>query len=157
MRVRLMILLCVLAVLCAAAVWSTDVPASISDRSLQENLQNVDLQQLLEKLHGVPITTWNYKTQDESIRHMGPMAQDFHAAFGLGEDDTHIATVDADGVALAGVQALYERVKALESENARLKQQLGATDDRLTELTIVVQTLTTKQPGMGSDEQTANK
>jgi len=58
----------------------------------------------------VAILTWNYKTQDDSIRHIGPMAQDFRAAFGLGEDDKRITTIDADGVALAAIQALYKLV-----------------------------------------------
>ena len=63
------------------------------------------------------------------------MAQDFHAAFGLGTDDKHIATVDADGVALAAIQGLNEktevrsqksevRIQKLEAENAELKQRL---------------------------------
>jgi len=45
----------------------------------------------------IPLTEWNLKTQDPSIRHLGPMAQDFRAAFGLGEDERHINTVDSDG------------------------------------------------------------
>jgi hypothetical protein len=53
------------------------------------------------------VSTWNYTAQDGSIRHMGPMAQDFRAAFGLGEDDTTISVVDEQGVALAAIQGLY--------------------------------------------------
>ena len=59
----------------------------------------VNGQAVLARLAEVPITTWNYETQDPTIRHMGPMAQDFHAAFGLGESERHIPTIDADGVA----------------------------------------------------------
>ena len=51
---------------------------------------------------------WNHTAQDPSIGHMGPIARDFYGAFGLGEDDKHIATVDADGVALAAIQRLHE-------------------------------------------------
>jgi hypothetical protein len=125
--------------------WNT-----VSDRDKKENFEKIDLPGLLEKLAGIPISTWNYKTQDEAIRHIGPMAQDFHAAFGLGEDDKHISTIDADGVALAGVQALYERIKKLESENEALKQQLGATDTKLTELTALVQSALSEKIGTGS-------
>ena len=68
---------------------------------------------------------------------MGPMAQDFRAAFGLGEDDKHIATVDADGVALAGVQALYrmvqERDERIASQEQRLEEQ-AARIERLERL-----------------------
>ena len=63
---------------------------------------------------------------------MGPMAQDFYAAFGLGEDDMHIETVDADGVALAAIQALYrmnqqqqEEIRQLQSRVADLQERLG--------------------------------
>src|SRR5207253_465501 len=81
--------------------------SSVSDRNMKENFAAISGERLLEKLNVIPVETWNYKSQDAAIRHMGPMAQDFYAAFGLGEDDKHISTVDADGVALAGVQAIY--------------------------------------------------
>src|SRR5262249_26117427 len=79
----------------------------LSDRNAKENFATVSGRELLEKLSAIPMETWNYRSQGDSIRHMGPMAQDFYMAFGLGEDDKHITTVDADGVALAAVQALY--------------------------------------------------
>jgi hypothetical protein len=79
---------------------------------------------VLERLAALPVTTWNYRANG-SIRHMGVMAQDFYAAFGLGLDDRHISTVDAEGVALAAIQGLYQKVKALEAENAQLKAVLA--------------------------------
>ena len=63
---------------------------------------------VLDRVVAMPLATWNYKEQDDSIRHMGPMAQDFHAAFGLGVSDKLIDTVDPDGVALAAIQGLNE-------------------------------------------------
>jgi trimeric autotransporter adhesin len=112
-----------------------------SDRNLKENFQPVDGQEVLASLAEMPITTWNMKGQDDSIRHMGPVAQDFSAAFGLGESETAIGTADADGVALAAIQALYERsqeqaarIEALEEENANLQQQLDDLDARVTAL-----------------------
>ena len=54
---------------------------------------------------------WNYKAQNTAIRHMGPTAQDFRAAFGLGDFPLRINTIDADGVALAGVKALEARTR----------------------------------------------
>lgn len=104
---------------------------SLSDMNMKENFVAVDGEDLLRRLRKVPISTWNYKTQDAKIRHMGPMAQDFAAAFNIGEDNRHIATIDPDGVALAGVQALetrtdkqQRRLVALEKENKALKQRL---------------------------------
>jgi len=63
---------------------------------------------LLGKLAQIPVLTWNYKSQDPAIRHIGPTAQDFFAAFGVGEDERRISTIDADGVALAAIQALHQ-------------------------------------------------
>ena len=76
------------------------------------------------KLSAIPMQTWNYRSQDTSIRHMGPMAQDFRAAFGLGEDDKHISTVDADGVALAGILALYRMVREKDAQIERLTEHV---------------------------------
>jgi hypothetical protein len=114
-----------------------------SDRSLKENFEPVDGQDLLERLSQVPIQTWNAKGTDPSIRHMGPTAQDFYSAFGLGEDDKHVSTLDADGVALAGVQRLYEisreqavRIENLEAENATQQAQIDSLEARLATLEV---------------------
>jgi len=102
--------------------------SSVSDRNLKENLEPVDPRDILHRVAALPIQTWNLKTQDPAIRHIGPMAQDFGAAFSVGEDDKHISTVDADGVALAAIQGLNAeveekdaRIKALEKDVAELK------------------------------------
>ncbi len=106
--------------------------SSISDRNRKENFLAMDGEEVLRRLRGVPVTTWNYRTQDRSIRHMGPVAQDFRAAFGLGESELLINTVDIDGVNLAGVKALdarsvrqQERIAELEARNAALEERLA--------------------------------
>ncbi|HEY5909173.1 MAG TPA: tail fiber domain-containing protein [Verrucomicrobiae bacterium] len=104
-----------------------------SDRGAKENLSRVDPSEVLEKVTALPISKWNFKG-DETTPHFGPMAQDFHAAFGLGTDDKHIATVDADGVALAAIQGLNQK---MEAENAELKK-------RVAQLEQLVRNLTTK-------------
>lgn len=81
--------------------------SSISDRNAKENVEQVDVEEVLTKLSRLEIAKWNYTAQGDSIRHIGPMAQDFHAAFGVGEDDKHITTIDADGVMMAAIQALH--------------------------------------------------
>src|SRR5262249_25478123 len=78
-----------------------------------------------------PIETWNYKAQDASIRHMGPMAQDFYAAFGLGEDKLGIGTLDAGGVAFAALKGLYELVKEEETVIDQLKRQAASKEEEL--------------------------
>jgi len=67
-----------------------------SDRNAKTNFAMVDARQVLLKVSGLPIQTWSFK-DNTAIRHMGPMAQDFHAAFGLGQDDKTISTIDLDG------------------------------------------------------------
>jgi hypothetical protein len=102
------------------------IPAP-SDRNLKEGVEPVDTAAVLERLvTAVPITTWNYASAGPSIRHMGPMAQDFYAAFGLGEDDLHISPVDANGVALTAIQGLYAQNQAFRAENAAQQQQIDA-------------------------------
>ena len=100
----------------------------------------------LERLVSIPIETWNYKTQDPSIRHMGPMAQDFYAAFGLGVDDKHISTVDADGVALAAIQGLYELVKEKDAQIAKQQEQITQLSERLAALEARGQGLRAARP-----------
>lgn len=78
---------------------------NVSDRNLKENFVAVNNSQLLSKIDAISIETWNYKTEGKSVPHLGPVAQDFYAAFGLGQDDKHISTVDEGGVALVVVWA----------------------------------------------------
>ena len=84
------------------------------------NLQPVDGHELLEKLAGLPISTWSYNADPPSVRHLGPMAQDFMAAFGLGADERKIDLIDANGVVMVALQALYRRVTELEAQVAVL-------------------------------------
>lgn len=102
--------------------------SSISDRSAKANFASVDGRDVLERLASIPIESWNLKSQDASIRHIGPMAQDFYAAFAVGEDDLHITTVDADGVALAAIQGLYELVQDQEAQIAALEKRLEGAE-----------------------------
>ena len=96
----------------------------LSDHNSKENFRPTEGDALLARLNSIPISTWNYKSQDRSIRHIGPMAQDFFAAFQVGEDNKHISTIDADGVALAAVQALYRMVQKKDEQIQALGQQL---------------------------------
>ena len=113
----------------------------ISDRNLKANFSPVDRQEILARVSGIPIETWNYKSQDPSIRHMGPMAQDFHAAFGLGVSDTSINSIDPDGVALAAVQGLNAILMEKEEELADLRASQAALEARVLELTRLVEEL----------------
>lgn len=108
--------------------------SSISDRNRKHNFLDIDGEDVLARLRNVPVTSWSYLTQDASIRHMGPVAQDFRAAFGLGENDVTINSIDIDGVNLAGVKALDARtleharmittLRGQVNDNARLRDQV---------------------------------
>ncbi len=112
--------------------------SSISDRAAKDNFYSVNGRDMLARLSEIPIQTWNYKTQDASIRHIGPMAQDFYAAFNVGEDDKHITTVDADGVALAAIQGLYQvvqdEIKSRDAKIAAQQKQIDALEARVAAL-----------------------
>jgi hypothetical protein len=115
--------------------------SSLSDRDAKENFQGVDPEYVLEQVVQMPVSTWNYIGEAEGIRHLGPMAQDFYAAFGLGDSERYINTLDADGVALAAIQGLYAKNQALEAEvstlkteNATLKKDMSDLEARVAAL-----------------------
>ena len=107
-----------------------------SDRNAKENFSAVNARAVLAKVASLPVTEWNYKTDNKDVQHIGPMAQDFQAAFGLdGADDKHISVVDEGGVALAAIQGLNQKLEEAEqalttkdSEIQELRQRLEALE-----------------------------
>ncbi len=104
-----------------------------SDRNAKEDFKPVSSREVLAKVAALPITEWQYKKQGDA-RHIGPMAQDFHAAFGTGRDDKHIASVDADGVALAAIQGLNEKLDEKSAEVESLKQSVAELKELVKQL-----------------------
>jgi len=100
----------------------------ISDRAVKSNIASVDPIDMLARVRELPIATWNYTSDDPAIRHIGPMAQDFAASFGVGADDRHIHPVDGHGVALAAIQGLAADLERLRAENAALAVRLAALE-----------------------------
>ncbi|MBV8489750.1 MAG: tail fiber domain-containing protein, partial [Candidatus Eremiobacteraeota bacterium] len=80
--------------------------SNLSDRNLKTGIALLDNDSILDRVAMLPITEWSY-ISEPGVRHVGPMAQDFYAAFGVGEDNRHITTIDEDGIALAAIQALH--------------------------------------------------
>jgi hypothetical protein len=105
-------------------LWIAGALVGPSDRAMKADFADVDRQQVLQKLVEMPITTWRYKT-DEEIRHIGPMAQDFRAAFSLGADDKTIYPIDSIGISLVAIQALHQQVQAKDQQIAELQAQLA--------------------------------
>ena len=112
--------------------------SALSDAHSKEHFRDLAGDDVLAKIARMPIREWNYKAQDAGIRHVGPTAQDFHAAFGLGEDPLRISTIDADGIALRAIQALEARTRAdrdaLARENAELRSAVAGLQARLAAL-----------------------
>ena len=96
-----------------------------SSREVKRDFEPVDTRDTLEKVASLSLTSWRFMKEPEGVRHLGPMAEDFRAAFGLGSDEKSISSVDAQGVALAAIQGL----------NAKLEQQLRDKDAEIAALT----------------------
>lgn len=97
-----------------------------SDKNLKTSFREINTDDILEHLSSMPVTTWQFKNDDASHRHMGPTAQDFRLAFGLGQDDKTIAPVDGIGVSLAAAKGLAQKVseltKQLDAKNSRIQK-----------------------------------
>jgi hypothetical protein len=121
-------------VLSGDTAWS-----SISDRNAKKNFSPVNTDAVLKKLAAMPVQSWNYKWEaDDAVPHLGPMAQDFKAAFYPGRDDKSISTLEFDGVELAAIQGLNQKVeeqqaelKQKQTELAELKQKNESLEKRL--------------------------
>jgi hypothetical protein len=103
----------------------TTVLQITSARAAKEGFASIDAAAVLAKVAALPIATWVY-TNRPGDRHLGPVAEDFHATFALGEDDKHIATVDADGVLFASVQAIHQLMQEKDARIAALEKELAA-------------------------------
>jgi hypothetical protein len=101
--------------------------ASLSTKTAKSDIEPVNGPDALTAVESLDIATWRYDAEDEDIRHIGPMAEDFHDAFGLGHDEQRISNVDADGVALAAIQGLSQQLDETQAE-------LDAKDDRIDDL-----------------------
>jgi hypothetical protein len=95
-----------------------------SDRNVKDRITIVDEDKILTKLVNMPVTMWHYKTEQANVMHIGPMAQDFKAAFNLGDSDKSIATVDADGVNMLAIKALYKQLQKANEEIDKLKKEV---------------------------------
>jgi Chaperone of endosialidase len=85
-----------------------------SDRNLKENFTPVDPADILNKINTLPVTEWDYKTEGPTVKHIGPVAQDFYSVFALGNNNTSISTIDPAGVALLGIQALSKQLQNIQ-------------------------------------------
>jgi hypothetical protein len=122
--------------------------ATISDKNAKKNFTSVNSLEILEKLAAIPVEKWNYKWEaDDSTPNIGPMAQDFVQAFYPGRDDKHITTLEFDGVELAAIQGLNQKLSdelqhkekeigELKTENESLEQRLERLEKMMNEQSV---------------------
>ncbi len=114
-----------------------------SDRNLKQDFKAITPSQILEKVAQLPVSEWSYKV-DPTIRHVGPVAQDFYSTFNIGTDDKHIAPIDEGGVALAAIQGLNQKLDQTRAENAELKRENDTLAKQLANLATAVKSLQQK-------------
>ncbi len=106
-----------------------------SDRNAKEDFEDVNADEILEKLVSLPMTSWKYKGDTNGDRHIGPIAQDFHAMFQLTKDDTTIAPLDTAGVSIVAIQSIYKKMqqkdKAMEKKDELISELKESNDDLL--------------------------
>lgn len=121
------------AFLSEGGVWT-----NASSRTWKDAFAAIDSVAVLEKLVSMPVQTWFYKGNHDDGQHMGPVAEDFAQALGLGSNAKYIGTVDESGVAIAAIQGLNRKVEtdnaALKHENAELRSKLDTLSARLDQL-----------------------
>ena len=105
-----------------------------SDRNQKEAIEPVNVDDVLDRLAGLEISSWRYLRSDNGVRHIGPMAQDFHAAFGFGISENTISAVDAQGIAFAAIQGLNQRLIASNAELHTEVNALKSQSDEMLEL-----------------------
>lgn len=129
------------ALLTTGGVWQ-----NASDVNRKQDFRDISGSDILDKLREMPVQSWSYRTEDATVRHLGPTSQDFRKAFGLGSDSLSIGTVDADGVSLVAIKALDEKSRTqqsalgdLRAENEVLKAQVTSLNDRLARLEAMLE------------------
>jgi hypothetical protein len=111
---------------------------NISSRDSKTAFAEIDTQDMLAKVAALPVSEWHYKAEDSSVKHVGPMAEDFQQAFGLGDGKT-ISTVDASGIALAAIQGLKQEKDAqIAALGAELQALKTAHEERVIQLELAL-------------------
>lgn len=103
-----------------------------SSKTMKDDYKEINPDGVLAKIDQLPIMEWHFKGTEDSIRHIGPFAEDFHALFNLnGADNTMISPTDEMGITLVGVKALSQQIKTLQAQNSRLEQQIKELNERI--------------------------
>jgi len=114
---------------------------SASSRTIKDNIESVEPREILDMVSSLPIYKWNYINDEASVKHIGPIAEEFYELFRLGSDNKHIASLDTSGIALAAIQALSSELKiksnqieSLEKKNKQLNDRLAVIEKNIQQL-----------------------
>jgi len=118
---------------CDGMTWT-----NASDRNLKENFEPVDGEEILSLLDQLPVTKWNYKSDDPGIRHISPVAQDFYGLFNIGNDDKSISSVDPSGIALAAIKELNRQNKSMKEQIESQQQQIDRLEKMISEMRVEI-------------------
>jgi hypothetical protein len=140
--------------------WTVGVQGSVqgtqfiatASRELKTDFNTLDGKEVLNRLSEIPVMSWRYKSEDESAQHFGPVAEDFRAAFQLGDGKT-ISSIDADGVAMAAIQGLHELVQEQGSSLEQQQADLAQRDREIAELRATVTRLEETLLQLAADKQ----
>jgi hypothetical protein len=119
----------------------------VSDRNAKRDFQRVDDLAVLRALAGMDVSTWRYRDEAGSVRHLGPTAQAFYRAFHLGNDRGTINSVDAQGVAFAAIRGLLRQVRDLKAQLADQRRVDQRQDRAIHRLERIMSRLATANPG----------
>lgn len=105
--------------------------SAASSREIKQDFAPVESRAILERLVELPVTEWSYRSGGPGVRHLGPVAEEFHAAFALGRDPRHLSPLDLSGVAFAAIQGLHEVVLERQAEIEELRRSRDELTTRL--------------------------
>ena len=105
--------------------------AGHSTRKAKENLTRLNPDEILQQIDQLEVSRWNYKVDDKSVTHIGPVAEDFHRIFKTGDSEKSIALIDSSGVSLAGVKALLEKITMQQQQIEKFQAEMEELKSRL--------------------------
>ncbi len=101
-----------------------------SSRELKTDFQALDAQDVLARVAGLEMSSWRFK-EGPAVRHIGPIAEDFHAAFPLTPTDKQVSAIDVSGVALAAIQGLNLELQERDATIRELLERVAALEAKL--------------------------
>lgn len=112
--------------------------------------EDVDPEAVLEQLQVLELCRWQDPAEDtDGVEHLGPAAEEFYEVFGLGVDSDRIAAGDTDGVAMAAIQGLADRLDArdvrLKQHDSQIQEQQAMIDEQRADLELLRERLESLQ------------